>query len=155
MVAKVLEAALAISLQYLTAEETEANRAKASVARVADDTAEKQPHAKEELESCEADERPLEDAFGYGDLRSLVVPIRSLPDGAPYYEETAADKRAMIANLTDPADTAMSGRFERENRDTLEAMLQGDRDAWSWDELRLSERDRELREGVSVARPGK
>jgi hypothetical protein len=41
-------------------------------------------------------------------------------DGGPDWEETAADMRAMIADLTDPADTAVGGRFKRDNREVLD-----------------------------------
>jgi hypothetical protein len=74
------------------------------------------------------------------------VPIRKLPDGAPSWEDPVADVLRAIANLSDPADTAMSGRSKRDNRDTLEQMRQADRDAWSTIEHRLADRDRQLRE---------
>jgi hypothetical protein len=45
-----------------------------------------------------------------------------LPDGGLDWEKTAADVRAMIAELSDPADTAKGGRFKQDNRDTLEQM---------------------------------
>ena len=51
---------------------------------------------------------------------------------------------AVIASLTDPADTAMSERFKRDNREVLEQMRQAKRDAWSTIEHRLADRDREL-----------
>jgi len=57
-----------------------------------------------------------------------------------------ADMLAVIASLTDPADTAMSERFKRDNREVLEQMRQAKRDAWSTIEHRLGDRDRELRE---------
>jgi hypothetical protein len=99
--------------------------------------------------------RGFADPFGYSDLRepdqrergSLAVPIRKLPDGGPDWEETAADMRELIATLTDPADMAMNGRFKRDNRDVLDQMRDGDRDAWNSVELRLADRDRERREG--------
>jgi hypothetical protein len=89
---------------------------------------------------------PLGDPFGYSDLRSLGV-AASLGDGEPDWEETAANMRAIIAKLSNPANTAKGGRFKRDNRDTLQQMPQGDRDAWSSVEHRLGDRDRELREG--------
>jgi hypothetical protein len=52
-----------------------------------------------------------------------------------------ADMLAVIANLTDPADTAMSGRFKRDNREVLEQIRQGDREAWPSVEHRLCDRD--------------
>jgi hypothetical protein len=160
-----------------------------SAARTADDEAEQQRQAREELEGdssaprgptggAMADPfggdpfagngtngggahdqqsgaaRGFADPFGYSDLRepdqrergSLAVPIRKLPDGGPDWEETAADMRELIATLTDPADMAMNGRFKRDNRDVLDQMRDGDRDAWNSVELRLADRDRERRE---------
>jgi hypothetical protein len=73
------------------------------------------------------------------------VPIRSLPDGAPYWEKTAVEIRRVIAALADPDDTA-NDRFKRDNRDTLERMRQADRGAGSAIEHRLGDRDRELLE---------
>ena len=55
--------------------------------------------------------------------------------------ETMAEMLRVIADLADPA---MSGRF---NRDVLDQMHEGDRDAWLSVERRLADRDRELREG--------
>jgi hypothetical protein len=37
----------------------------------------------------------------------------------------------VIAELTDPEDTATTGCFKRANRDALDQMRQGDRDAWA------------------------
>ena len=48
--------------------------------------------------------------------------------------------------LTGPADTAINGRFERDNREALEQLRQSNRDAWSASEHRVGDRDRELRE---------
>jgi len=50
----------------------------------------------------------------------------------------------VFAGHTYPDDTAVGGRFKRENREVLEEMQQADRDAWSIVEHRF--RDRELRE---------
>jgi len=50
----------------------------------------------------------------------------------------------MLRVIADLADPAMSGRF---NRDVLDQMHEGDRDAWLSVERRLADRDRELREG--------
>jgi hypothetical protein len=156
-----------------------------SAARAADDEAEQQRQAREELEGSGGQERQLTDPFatdpfappdqtglqtgggrateevgfvdpfGYSDLRepdrregaSLAVAIRQLPDGGPDWEETAAAMREKIATLTDRADTATDGRFKRDNRDVLEEMRDGDRNAWGAVEHRLGDRDRELREG--------
>ena len=54
--------------------------------------------------------------------------------------------RRSVEGLNDPADTAPSGRFKRDNRDTLEKMRKADRDAWLTVEHRLADRDRQLRE---------
>ena len=43
-------------------------------------------------------------------------------------------------------DTASNDRFQRDNREVLEQLRDGDCDAWNSVELRLGERDRELRE---------
>jgi hypothetical protein len=162
-----------------------------SAARAADDEAEQQRQAREELEgdsgaprattpgpmgardmsdpfggdpfaapgdaadASAGEEKGFGDPFGYSDLRepnqdergSLAVSIRKLPDGGPDWEETAADMRERIATLEEPADTAMSGRFKRDNAEVLDQMRDGDRDAWNSVERRLGERDRELREG--------
>ena len=72
--------------------------------------------------------------------------IRRLPDGAPDWEEVTADMLRVIADLNDPDDTAINGRFESGNREVLEQMRQAERDAWSTIEHRLGDRDRELRE---------
>ena len=52
----------------------------------------------------------------------------------------------VIADLNDPDNTAINGRFESGNREVLEQMRQAERDAWSTIEHRLGDRDRELRE---------
>jgi hypothetical protein len=113
----------------ITPKETEASKAGASAARRADDKPEKERQVKGELASCEADDRPVEDLFGCSDLCSLALPIRSLPLGAPDWEEPAADMWGVIAGLADPDDTATNGRLERKTRTTLEPMRQTDRDA--------------------------
>jgi hypothetical protein len=64
-----------------------------------------------------------------------------MPDGAPDRKETVAEMLRAIAGLSDPDDTAVGGRFKR---DILEQMRQGDRDASTWVEHRLADRDREL-----------
>jgi hypothetical protein len=69
-----------------------------------------------------------------------------MADGGPDWEETAADMRERIATLSDLADTALSGRFKRDNRDVLGQMRDAARDAWNSVEVRLGEKDRELRE---------
>jgi hypothetical protein len=74
------------------------------------------------------------------------VKIRRLPDGAPDWKEVTADMLCVIADLNDPDDTAINGRFESGNREVLEQMRQAERDAWSTIEHRLGDRDRELRE---------
>jgi hypothetical protein len=135
-----------------------------SAAQAAEEEAEQQRQARDELQRRDKDERrlkdpfgqdeaaakPLEDPFGYSDLRDtrdpLTVPLRKMADGCPDWEETAADMRAMIATLTDPADTAVNGRFKRDNGAVLDQMRLADRDAWSSVEHRLGDRDRELRE---------
>jgi hypothetical protein len=152
-----------------------------SAARAADDEAEQQRQAREELEgdsgapgrdprdqqladpfggdpfaapgdtanATAGEEKGFGDPFGYSDLRSppsLAVALRKLPDGGPDWEETAADMRAKIATLTDPADMAMNGRFKRDNAEVLDQMRDGDRDAWVSVEHRLAEQDRERRE---------
>ena len=43
-------------------------------------------------------------------------------------------------------DTASNDRFQRDNRDVLEQMRDGDCDAWNSVQLRLGERDRKLTE---------
>jgi hypothetical protein len=53
---------------------------------------------------------------------------------------------AAITALSDPADTATSGRFKRANRDALEQIRQADRTAWSALEHQFADRDREFRE---------
>ena len=90
-----------------------------------------------------------EDPFGYSDLRGddqRVVPISKYPDGSTSWEDTVADMLRMIADLTDPEDTAATGRFQRANRATLDEMRQADRDAWTTVMHRLGDRERELRE---------
>jgi hypothetical protein len=84
--------------------------------------------------------------LAHSDLRSLAVKIRRLPDGAPDWKEVTADMLCVIADLNDPDDTAINGRFESGNREVLEQMRQAERDAWSTIEHRLGDRDRELRE---------
>ena len=61
---------------------------------------------------------PGQQREGYSDLRqpSLAVASRKMADGGPDWEETAADMRDAIATLTDTVDTAMTGRFKRDNR---------------------------------------
>jgi len=130
----------------MTPEETEASKARVSAARSADDKPEKERRVKGELASCEADDQPVEDLFGCRDLRSLALPIRSLPHGAPDWEEPAANMWGVIAGLADPDDTATNGRLKRKNRATLEPIRLTDRDAWSSVEHRIADRDRELRE---------
>lgn len=71
------------------------------------------------------------------------MPIRILSDGAPDWEDTVADMLRVIADLTDSADTAISGRFKR---DTFEALRQADRDKRSAVEHCLADRGRELHE---------
>jgi hypothetical protein len=91
----------------------------------------------------------LDDPFGSADLHSepkLAIPISKYPDGTPSWEETVADMLRVIAELTDPDDTSVGGRFKRDNRDTLEQMRQAHRNAWSTIEHRLGDCDRELRE---------
>ena len=92
------------------------------------------------------------DAFdpdpGEGDA-SLAVPLVKMSDGGPDWEETAAAMRARIATLEDPADTELGGSFKRDNRDVLNQMRDGERDAWNSVERCLGERDRELRERTS------
>jgi hypothetical protein len=125
----------------------------------ADDEAEQRCQAEKELEGRAAEAQQLRDPFraategnvfgdpfGYSDLcepDALAVPNRKLPDRGPDLEETAAEMLAAIMSLTDPADTATNGHFERDNRDTLEQMQ---RSAWSAVEHQLADRDRELRE---------
>jgi hypothetical protein len=82
-----------------------------------------------------------------GDEASLTVPLVKMTDGGPDWEETAAEMRVCIATLDDLADTdPAGGRFKRDNAELLEQMRQCDRDAWTSVELRLADRDRELRE---------
>jgi len=50
----------------------------------------------------------------------------------------------VIAGLASHDDTASEGRLQRDNREVLDQMRDGDRDAA---QLRVGERDRELREG--------
>jgi len=54
----------------------------------------------------------------------------------------------VIAGLASRDDTAGNGRFQRErdNRAVLDEIRDGDRDAWNSVQLRLGERDRELRD---------
>ena len=53
---------------------------------------------------------------------------------------------SVIAGLASRDDTAGNGRFQRDNRAVLDEIRDGDRDAWSSVQLRLGERDRELRD---------
>jgi hypothetical protein len=127
-----------------------------SAAQAADEEAEQQRQAREELQSRAVEEQRLRDPFGgesgtteekgsatpfgYSGLRSLAVPVRTLPAR----EETTAEMLRVIAGLADPEDTATNGRFKREIRDILERMRQADREAWSAVEHRLGDRDREI-----------
>jgi hypothetical protein len=52
------------------------------------------------------------------------VSISKYPDGSPSWEDTVPDVLRVIAELTDPKDTAIKGRFQRANRDTLDQMRQ-------------------------------
>jgi hypothetical protein len=92
------------------------------------------------------EQRGFVDPFAYSNMGSLAVPIHKTCDGAASWEDTVADMLAVIANLTDPADSAMSGRLKRDNCEVLEQMRQAKRDAWWTIEHRLGDRDRELRE---------
>jgi hypothetical protein len=86
---------------------------------------------------------------GYSELRGddeLVVPISRYPDGAPSWEDTVADMRRVIGELSEIEDTAATGRFVQANRETLDEMREADRDAWGTVMHRLGDRERELRE---------
>jgi integrase/recombinase XerD len=135
-----------IYLRYFAPQEAKASKAGAFVARAADDKTEYQHRAQEELKRCEADERLLEDLSRCSDLPSFAVPIHKAAGGKIDWQGTARDMLAAIAELTNPADTAATGRFNRANRDTLDQMRQADRDAWGAVMHRLGHRDRELRE---------
>jgi hypothetical protein len=76
-----------------------------------------------------------------------AVDICWLPDGGPDLEEATSETLRVIAGLPQPDHTAVAGRFKHDNREVLDQMRQGDRDAWQSVELRLADRDRELREG--------
>jgi hypothetical protein len=78
---------------------------------------------------------------------SLAVPLVRMKDGGPDWEETAAEMRVKVALITDPADTGFDDRFKKANRDVLDQMREGDRDAWMSVERRLGDRDPGLREG--------
>jgi hypothetical protein len=52
------------------------------------------------------------------------VRVSKYPDGSPSWEDAVADMLRVIAKLTDPEDTAATGRFNRANRDTLDQMRQ-------------------------------
>jgi hypothetical protein len=58
------------------------------------------------------------------------VPIRSLPDGAPDWEEIAADMLRVMADLADPNDNPTNGRFNRESPEVLEEMCKVIMGAW-------------------------
>jgi hypothetical protein len=70
---------------------------------------------------------------------------------APHYSTAtvidAGSRWLRSPTLTDPVDTATSGRFKRENREVVEQMRQADCQAWSTIEHRLGDRERQLREG--------
>jgi hypothetical protein len=131
-----------------------------SAARAADEEAEQRRQAQQEVrdqeftdpfgarDGAEEDESGG-DPFDLSGDDELFVPISKWPDGSPSWEDTVADMLRVIAELTDPEDTAATGRFARANRETLEAMRQADRDAWGTVQHRLGDRDRELREGPS------
>jgi hypothetical protein len=55
--------------------------------------------------------------------------------------------RQVIAGLACRDDTASNGRFQRDNREVFDQMRDGDCNAWQSVQVRLGERDRELREG--------
>jgi hypothetical protein len=46
-------------------------------------------------------------------------------------------------------DTASNGRFWRDNREVLDQLRDGDREAWNSVQQRLGHRDRELREATA------
>jgi hypothetical protein len=71
------------------------------------------------------------------------VVLKTLADGTtPDWEATVSAMLEIIAGLTDPADTAVGGRYKQVTRDLLDAMRKADRDAWSTIEHRLGDRDR-------------
>ena len=78
---------------------------------------------------------------------SLAVPLRKAAGGKTDWEGTAADMEAKIATLTDPAQTAPNGGFMTANRQTLELMRSGNRNAWSTVNYRLNDRYRVLQGG--------
>ena len=78
---------------------------------------------------------------------SLVVPLRKAAGGKADWEGTAADMEALIATLTDPAQTAPNGGFMAANRQTLELMRSGNKNAWSTVNYRLNDRYRVLQGG--------
>lgn len=136
-----------------------------SAARTADDEAEQARQAQDEARREQTFTDPFGaraegeggeddgDPFAYSDLRNgldgVRVAVSKYPDGSPSWEDTVADMLRLIAELDDPEDTAATGRFKRANREVLEEMRQADRDAWNTVELRLADRDRELRESTS------
>jgi hypothetical protein len=79
---------------------------------------------------------------------SLTVPLRKAPGNKTDWQGTAQDMVAVIAGLTDLADTGNDGRFKRDNRQGLELMRTGDKNAWSTVEYRLGDRERQLRDEV-------
>jgi hypothetical protein len=126
----------------------------------------RQRQTRDELQSRADQERRLSEPFGenriaegdwlkdqsrYIDLRSRAMQIRGLPDGAPDWVATTAEMLRVFTGLTDPDDTAVGGRFKRENREVLEERRQADCDtSWSIVEQHFGDRDRKLRESCNA-----
>jgi hypothetical protein len=80
---------------------------------------------------------------------SLAVAIRPGPrQGTSDWPGIVKDLLAVIAGITDPADTGPRGRFKWQNRSTLEGLRIADRQAWGYVQQQLAERYRQLREGA-------
>jgi hypothetical protein len=124
-----------------------------SAADASDEEAEQQRQAKNELVGRAADEQRTQRSIQRAPPRAERVrrsvrlqqhglARRANPQDMRRRRELGrhvADMLAVIANLTDPADTAMSERFKRDNREMLEQMRQAKRDAWSTIEHRLGD----------------
>lgn len=94
-------------------------------------------------------DRPLEGATQSSDQpSSMKVPIAQYKAEGKNTDWIGVT-RAMVVKiktLTDLADTAADGRFISVNRDDLDEMRRGNRNAWSTVNHELAERDRQLRE---------